>query len=374
MTHPHLATPSGKPRARSLAIPFDGTPGPNNAITDVAGVTVGYSTIIRGEGPLVIGQGPVRTGVTAILPRGRDRAIVPVYAGYFSLNGNGELTGTNWIDESGQCEGPITITNTHSVGVAHDATLKWLAREYPEHVNDLWWGLPVAGETYDGHLNDINGFHVKDEHVFEAIESARGGSIEEGSVGGGTGMICYEFKGGCGTASRVIEHPDGPFTVGAFLQTNFGARANCTIAGVPIGKHITEHLVWDTDQGSVIGLVATDAPMLPHQLKRLARRIGLGIGRSGSFSGNGSGDIFLAFSTANEGAFERTTAVRSVRTFSDESIDDLFEAVVQAVDEAVVNSIVANETMVGRDGNTVIALPHDEVRRLMREYKRSTEE
>ncbi len=374
--NPHDRTPSGKMRARGIGVPFDGAPGPNNAITDVEGVEVGYATIIRGEGPLVIGQGPVRTGVTAILPRGRAQANEPVFAGYFSLNGNGELTGTVWVDEAGQCEGPITITNTHSCGVARDATIRWLVEHFPPDPDEPAWGLPVAGETYDGYLNDINGFHVTNDHVFAAIDAARGGPLEEGSVGGGAGMICYEFKGGSGTASRLVKAGGRQYTVGAFVQSNFGRRSQLTIAGVPVGKHLTEGTFWEEERGSVIGIVATDAPLMPHQLKRLARRVGLGIGRSGSNSGHGSGDIFLAFSTANRRYFAGGDEPRSIDVLPQTgvgSMDPLFKAVVEAVDEAVINSIVANESMVGRDGNTVLALPHDELRDLLRRYNRLAE-
>ena len=287
MTNPHHATPSGKIRARGLGVPFDGAPGVNNAITDVGDIAVGYSTIIRGDGPLVVGQGPVRTGVTAILPRGLAGAATPVFAGTFSLNGNGELTGTIWIEESGGCEGPITITNTHSCGVARDATIRWEVDRLGATAQSF--GLPVAGETYDGDLNDINGFHVTVEHVLEAIDSAAGGPIEQGSVGGGTGMIAYDFKGGSGSASRVVEVGGEQYTVGAFVQANFGIRRELMVAGAPVGRHVTGNEIRSTPGGSIIAIAATDAPLLPHQCKRLARRIGLGVGRSGSVSHNGSG-------------------------------------------------------------------------------------
>src|SRR5580700_814239 len=274
-----LTTPSGKPRARAIGIPFDGEPGPFNAITDVAGLEIGYRTLIRGSGKRVVGEGPVRTGVTAILPRGRAGANQAVFAGMFSLNGNGELTGSHWAAETGRCEGPITITNTHSVGLAHDATIRWLAARF-EGMNQ--WSLPVAGETYDGWLNDINGFHVTVEDVVAALDGAAGGPIEEGSVGGGTGMICYGFKGGSGTASRRVAFAGQTYTVGAFVQANFGGREQLVIAGIPVGKALKD---WQPDArggseaGSVIAILATDAPLLPHQLKRLARRIALGIDR-----------------------------------------------------------------------------------------------
>ncbi|MFP6729693.1 MAG: P1 family peptidase [Alphaproteobacteria bacterium] len=365
MTDPHLATPSGKARARSLGVPFDGTPGKYNAITDVPGVAVGYSTIIRGEGPLVIGQGPVRTGVTAILPRGHENFTTPVFAGSFSLNGAGEMTGTIWVEESGQCEGPITITNTHSCGVARDATIRWIVDNHPAELANAW-GLPVAGETYDGELNDINGFHVTSEHVFEAIEGASSGALEMGSVGGGTGMICYDFKGGSGSASRRV----GDYTVGAFVQANFGMRSELTIAGVPVGRHISGGEVRSKPQGSIIAIAATDAPLMPHQLKRLARRVGLGVGRSGSIAHNGSGDIFLAFSTANMAAWAEGAEARDCAFLPNHAHDPLFAAVIQATDEAIIDAMVANETMTGRDGTTVMALPHDRLQEILGNHNR----
>src|SRR5438876_6934704 len=293
-------------RARDLGIPFEGTPGKFNAITDVAGVEVGYTTLIRGEGKLEVGKGPVRTGVTVIIPRGHDSLNDPVYAGFFSLNGNGEMTGTAWLEESGFLEGPIVITNTHSVGIARDAVINWRVKQAPADKTGYWWSLPVVAETWDGWLNDINGFHVKPEDVWHALESAHGGPIEEGSVGGGTGMICYEFKGGTGTASRVIEmkdksNPALTYTIGALVQANCGRRPQLTIAGVPVGKEIPGE-VYKEESGSIITVIATDAPLLPHQLKRLAKRASLGLARTGSISGNGSGDLFIAFSTANPGA------------------------------------------------------------------------
>jgi D-aminopeptidase len=359
-----LTTPSGKPRARTLGIPFEGEPGPLNAITDVAGLEVGYCTLIRGAGRRVVGQGPVRTGVTAILPRGRGAAASGVFAGMFSLNGNGELTGSHWIAEVGRCEGPITITNTHSVGIAHDASIKWVL----QHAERRLWSLPVAGETYDGWLNDVDGFHVTEADVFVALDSARPGPVEEGSVGGGTGMICYGFKGGSGTASRTVTFADRPYVVGAFVQSNFGARDQLTIAGVPVGQALKD---WAPEQrpgpesGSVIAIVATDAPLLPHQLQRLARRTALGVGRSGSISGHGSGVIFLALSTANADATADADALLSATFVPDAALNAFFAATIQAVDEAVLNSLAANESMTGADDHVVHALPHDEVRALM---------
>ena len=365
----HRQTPAGKPRARGIGVPFDGRPGTDNAITDVEGVEVGYTTLIRGEGALKVGGGPVRTGVTAILPRGRTGAVLPVFAGCHSLNGNGEMTGFVWIEEGGRFDGPLTITNTHSCGIARDAAIRWLAEHFPETLADTF-RLPVAAETYDGYLNDINGFHVTAEHVFQAIDSAAGGAVEEGSVGGGTGMTCYEFKGGSGTASRLVDYDGREFAIGAFVQANFGIRHQLTVAGVPVGRHLTEGTFRKTDTGSVIGIVATDAPLLPHQLERLARRAGLGIGRSGAVSGHGSGDIFLAFSTANAEALTATAPLRTADFIADESLDPLFEAVVQAIDESVVNSMIANETMRGRDDHEVLALPRDPLRILLKRYQR----
>jgi L-aminopeptidase/D-esterase-like protein len=368
---PHLSTPSGQARARALGIPFDGVPGALNAITDVAAIEVGYSTILRGEGPLVVGEGPVRTGVTAILPRGKAGLETPVFAGCHSLNGNGEMTGFLWIEEAGRIEGPITITNTHSCGLARDATLRWMVERGALKLAE--WGLPVAAETYDGQLNDINGFHVRESHVFEALDSAAGGAIEEGSVGGGTGMICYGFKGGSGTASRVVEAAGARVTLGAFVQANFGSAEQLTIAGVPVGRRLIDAASNSPDVGSIIGIVATDAPLLPHQLKRLARRGGLGIARSGSVASHSSGDIFLAFSTANGSAMAEGERPRRVDFLPDATLTPLFEATVQALDEAVIDALVANRAMTGRDGFTVPALPHDEVRALLREHKRLAE-
>src|SRR5471032_1000040 len=295
-------------RARALGIPFDGTPGKLNAITDVAGVEVGFTTLISGEGKLEVGKGPVRTGVTAILPRGHDSLNDPVYAGTFSLNGNGEMTGTAWVEESGFLEGPVIITNTHSVGVARDAVIAWRVKHGAADKTGYWWSLPVVAETWDGWLNDINGFHVKPEHVFSALDGAHSGPVEEGNVGGGTGMICNGFKGGIGTSSRKLAAKDGAYTVGVLVQCNYGTRDNLRIAGIPVGREIPGEDPYAAvpsevvERGSIIVVVATDAPLLPHQLKRLARRVSLGLGRNGSIAGNGSGDIFIAFSTANLGA------------------------------------------------------------------------
>ncbi len=364
-----LSTPSGRPRARALGIAFDGDPGPFNAITDVSGVEVGYATLIRGEGPLVVGTGPVRTGVTAILPRGRAGAAKGVFAQMFSLNGNGELTGSHWAAEVGRCDGPITLTNTHSVGLAHDATIRWVVERggLGEFI------LPVAGETWDGWLSDINGFHITELDVFAALDSAAGGGIEEGSVGGGTGMVCYGFKGGSGTASRRVALAGGEWTLGAFVQANFGLRHQLTIAGVPVGRALQD---WapearpgparGEESGSIIVVLATDAPLLPHQLGRLARRASLGVGRSGAISGHGSGDIFVAFSTANREALDTEADVLAQARFvPDPALGPLFAAVIQSVDEAILNALVANQTMTGIDDRVIHALPHDEVRRIL---------
>ncbi len=362
-------TPSGKVRARGLGLPFAGNPGPFNAITDVEGVEIGCATIIDGEGPLVRGGGPVRTGVTAILPRGRAGAGTPCFAGAHTLNGNGEMTGLAWIDEIGQLQTPVTITNTHSCGTARDATLKWMVTNAIGMGQD--WGLPVAAETWDGELNDINGFHVADEHVFAALDVATSGPPELGSVGGGTGMICYDFKGGNGSASRQLVVDGQTFTLGVFVQANFGRREQLTVLGVPVGTHITRDKLRGRDVGSVIAVVATDAPLLPHQLKRIARRVTLGLARTGTTGGHSSGDIFLAFSTANPGALASAgRAVRQADFLADAQLDPLFSATVEAVEESVIDAMVANATMVGRDGSTSIALPHGELLSLMRRYGR----
>jgi L-aminopeptidase/D-esterase-like protein len=361
--------PSAALRARALGVPFDGTPGKLNAITDVAGVEVGYATLISGEGKLEVGKGPVRTGVTAIVPRGHHSLNDPVYAGTFSLNGNGEMTGTAWVEESGFLEGPVVITNTHSVGIARDAVIAWRIAHGAADQTGYWWSLPVVAETWDGWLNDINGFHVKAEDVARALDSAHGGAIEEGSVGGGAGMICYEFKGGTGTASRVLGSKEGGYSVGAIVQANCGRRSQLMIAGVPMGKEIPGS-VYPKENGSIIIVVATDAPLLPHQLKRLARRASLGLARTGSVSGNGSGDLFLAFSTANPGAADPDQPTHSVETVPNDRMDPIFDATVQAVEEAIVNALVDNRTMIGADSHRVEALPHDKVRELLQKYHR----
>jgi L-aminopeptidase/D-esterase-like protein len=358
----------GNVRARDLGIPFDGTTGAFNAITDVKGVEVGNTTLIRGSGVLKIGVGPVRTGVTVVFPRGKSSRD-PVFAGWFTENGNGEMTGTTWVEESGFLEGPVVITNTHSVGVARDAVIAWRLRNGPRSVSGYSWSLPIVAETWDGYLNDINGFHVKTEDVFQALDTAHGGAVEEGNVGGGTGMICNEFKGGIGTSSRTLSPKYGGYTVGVLVQCNYGQRDQLRIAGVPVGREIPGKPVWDDDVGSIIVVVATDAPLIPTQLKRMARRVSLGLGRDGSYSGNGSGDIFIAFSTDNPKA-AAFTGVREVRMLANDAINPLFLATVQATEEAVVNAMIAARTMTGINDHTVVALPHDKLKEIMRKYNR----
>ncbi len=382
-----------KPRARELGITalIGGAPGALDAITDVAGVEVGHRTIITGDPPLVVGKGPVRTGVTVVHPRGRQNPD-PVFGAWFTLNGNGEMTGTTWLEESGILEGPIGITNTHSVGVVHDAILKWqVARPGMQP-----WGLPIVAETYDGSLNDINGFHVTAEHVFSALDGARPGAVAEGNVGGGTGMRCHQFKGGIGTASRVLAAADGGYTVGVLVQCNYGGRPGLTVAGVPVGLEIADLLPCrtiarptpvegeqpcdaprgnagdagaDRDEGSIIVVVATDAPLMPHQLERLATRVSLGIARMGGIGANSSGDIFLAFSTANAKAAGEPETAR-VDLLANARLNGLFQATVQATEEAIVNALLAAETMEGGDGVRVYALPHDRLLAALKKYNR----
>jgi D-aminopeptidase len=362
-----------KPRARDLGVPFDGTPGKFNAITDVTGVEVGHTTLISGSGPLKVGVGPVRTGVTAILPRGKSDMNDPVFSGWFSLNGNGEMTGTIWVDESGFLDGPIMITNTHSVGVVRDAVIQWRVQHGPPDESGYWWSLPVVAETWDGELNDTNGFHVKPEDAFHALDSAHAGPVEEGNVGGGTGMVCSEFKGGIGTSSRTVKVGDARYTVGVLVQCNYGIRSQLRIAGAPVGKEIQDgadrQQFQDKDLGSIIIVVATDVPLVGQQLKRLARRAALGLGRNGSFSGDGSGDIFIAFSTANPGA-GKPTGVHQISMLANDQLDSVFLATVQATEEAVINALVAAETMTGINDKTIIALPHDKLREVLKKYNR----
>jgi D-aminopeptidase len=363
-----LVVAQTKPRARDLGVPFDGNTGSNNAITDVKGVEVGHTTIISGEGKLEVGKGPIRTGVTAIHPRGKGSNDA-VFAAWFTLNGNGEMTGTTWVEDSGFLNGPVMITNTHSVGIVRDAVIAWKVKNGAPDMEGYWWSLPVVAETWDGYLNDINGFHVKAEDAFHALATAHGGPVEEGSVGGGTGMICNEFKGGIGTSSRVLNAKDGGYTVGVLVQCNYGSRDQLRIAGVNVGREIPEHTVWKKDVGSIIIVVATDAPLIPTQLKRIAKKVSLGLGRDGSYSGDGSGDIFIAFSTANPGAVG-TEGMHQLSMLPNDSLDPIFLATVQATEEAVVNAMVAAETMTGIDNHTVIALPHDRLREVLKKYNR----
>jgi D-aminopeptidase len=363
------------PRARDLGVPFDGTPGPNNAITDIDGVLVGHTTLIEGNGKLVVGKGPIRTGVTAVLPRGTASMQHFSFAGWYSQNGNGEMTGTTWVEESGFLEGPVMITNTHSVGVVRDAVIAWRVAHGPADATDSWWSLPVVAETWDGWLNDINGFHVKPEHVFHAIDTAHSGPVEEGAVGGGTGMVCNGFKGGIGTSSRQLSDKQGGYRVGVLVQCNYGTRQNLRIAGVPVGREIESEdpYAWMpsdvAERGSIIVVVATNAPLLPHQLKRIARRVSLGLGRNGSIAGNGSGDIFIAFSTANPGASDVDHIV-DLKMVPNDMMNGLFAATVEATEEAIVNAMVAAHDMTGIDGHHVRALPHDELRRVLAKYNR----
>ena len=368
---------SQKPRARDLGVQFEGVPGKFNAITDVKGVEVGHSTIISGSGKNIIGKGPVRTGVTAIFPRGKK--FNPVYANWYSLNGNGEMTGTTWITESGFLETPIMITNTNSVGVVRDAVLKWFVDTNWYGNDDWWYTYPVVGETYDGFLNDIYGFHVQEQHVYEAINNASPGPVTEGNVGGGTGMLTLGFKGGIGTASRKVKINNKTYTIGALVQSNFGSKRNLTISGVPVGKELkdTLNVVFNAPpsnkrqegDGSIIVIVATDAPLLPHQLKRITHRIPIGIGVVGGRGSNGSGDIFLAFSTANPRAFDRKNE-RSIKSFPNDKITPLFEATVQTVEESIINAMIAAETMEGINNNKAYALPHDTLIDVLKKYNR----
>jgi L-aminopeptidase/D-esterase-like protein len=380
------------PRARDLQLPIGGIPGPLDAITDVAGVEVGHSTLISGSGRLVVGKGPVRTGVTVVLPRGKANPD-PVFAAWFTLNGNGEMTGTTWVQESGLLEGPVAITNTHSVGVVRDAIIQWEIGL--KNALQPWW-LPVVAETFDGGLNDINGFHVKPEHAIAALNGARGGLPQEGAVGGGTGMVCHGFKGGIGTASRKLPDAQGGYTVGVLVQCNYGARRDLRIAGVPVGEEITDLVgcIANSDplppnsrprcgssagaggaaeapeQGSIIVVVATDAPLLPHQLKRVATRVSLGIGRQGGFGGNGSGDIFIAFSTANARAWHNDGPVTDVKMLPNDRISPIFQATAQATEAAITNALLAAETITGANDVRIYKMPVDRMLAAMKKYGR----
>jgi L-aminopeptidase/D-esterase-like protein len=366
-----LGVAAESPRARDLGIPFSGSPGLHNAITDVAGVLVGHATLIAGEGKLVVGRGPVRTGVTAVLPKGRKWE--PVFAGHYALNGFGDMTGTHWVDEGGLLGGPVMITNTYSVGVVRDAVNSWFQEIVKQGIP---WHQPVVGETWDGFLNDIAGLHVRKEHVFEALLAARDGPVPEGNIGGGTGMVVHGFKGGIGTSSRVVDAAGRRFTVGVLVQANHGSREGLVIAGVPVGREIPEDrpaagaTSASDREGSIIAIVATDAPLLPHQLERLARRVPLGIARLGATGANSSGDIFIAFSTANAGAAQ-PSGPASLEWLPNGDLSPFFTATIEATEEAIVNAMVAAETMTGIDGNTVHRLPHDRLREVLAKYGRT---
>ena len=362
-----LSIAHAAPRARDLGVPFEGSPGPLNAITDVAGVTVGQVTLIE---DLANGH-KVRTGVTAILPRGRDSIETPAFAGSFVLNGAGEMTGRAWIEESGMLEGPVMLTNTHSVGTVHQATIDWRIRHGNPDSSGYWWSTPVVAETWDGELNDINGFHVKSEHVFAALDGATGGPVAEGNVGGGTGMICHNFKCGIGTSSRRVDLNGHGYAVGALVQANYGTRSALRIAGIPVGQEIPSSAKrGEADSGSIIIVVATDAPLLPTQLDRIAKRAGMGLARMGSFAGNGSGDIFIAFSTANAKAMD-SAKIHAAEFLDNGNLDALFEATAQATEEAIVNAMVAARDMVGNEGHSAKALPHDALQALLKRYGRA---
>jgi L-aminopeptidase/D-esterase-like protein len=359
--------PKNPVRARDLGIPFNGVPGPENAITDVNGVEVGHVTLNYGEGDLKVGAGPVRTGVTVVLPQGKTYEPVP--AGWFSLNGNGEMTGTTWISESGFLEGPVVITNTHSVGIARDAVIEWGLKKSG---GTKTFSLPVVAETWDGFLNDIDGFHVTKKHVFQALDNAGPGPVPEGNVGGGTGMRAFDFKAGIGTASRILPKKAGGFIVGVLVQVNFGRRKHLYIAGVPVGKEIPDlmPIIKPTgkDENSIIAVAATNAPLLPHQLNRLAKRVSLGIARTGGVSTNSSGDIFIAFSTVQPQ--QNKDGIMIWQALPDDDLDNLFVAVIQATEEAIINSLVAAQTMKGINGNTFYAIPHDRLKKILQEYNR----
>lgn len=360
--------PTGVTRARDLGVPFDGIPGKLDAITDVRGVEVGHTTLVEGEGKLVVGQGPVRTGVTAILPLGKENSDTPVPAAVYSFNGNGEMTGAEWVEESGFLEGPILLTNTHSVGVTRDAVVEWGIRKFPDTEH---FSLPVVAETWDGELNDINGFHVKKEDVFSALDRASSGSVEEGNAGGGTGMRAFGFKAGIGTASRVVTIGEDNFCLGVLVQANFARRENLIVAGVPVGKEISElqpvfHREFEKE-GSILVVIATDAPLLPDQLKRLAKRAALGVARTGGVSTNSSGDLFIAFSTA---APVLAGTRQQWSTLRNDDLDPLLTSTPQATEEAIINALVAAKTMKGINNNTFFALPHERLREVLRKYHR----
>ena len=360
------AAQTARPRARALGIPFEGTPSANNAITDVKGVMVGYKTLIKDSA----GKG-IRTGVTVILPKGKTDATYP--AGWFCLNGDGEMTGTTMIEEYGMGYGPIGITNTNSVGVVRDAIGSWGIQHFSDSsLVDFSFGLPIVAETWDGFLNDINGLHVRKEHVWEALDNTHSGAIEEGNVGGGTGMSLFLFKGGSGTSSRTFKIDTGNFTVGVFVQGNFGGRKDLLIAGTPVGQEISDLMPIISNRrkdGSIIVVVATDAPLLPGQLKQVAKRVSLGVAKTGGLGRNSSGDIFLAFSTQSPKTNEKGT-IESWQSIPKERMDKIYEATVQATEEAIINAMVAAETMKGNNGNTIYAIPHQRVQEVLKKYNR----
>jgi D-aminopeptidase len=373
MTDPASHAADGRPRARGLGLPFEGEPGTDNAITDVPGVEVGMTTLIEGEGPLVVGRGPVRTGVTAILPRGRADPLGRVWDGLSSFNGDGEMTGAHWIHEGGYFIGPVALTNTHSVGMAHHALVKWLTRQPAYAAEADPWLLPVVAETSDAHLNDMNGLHVGEAEVFAAVEAAKSGPVAAGNVGGGTGMICYEFKGGTGTASRRFALGGETYHLGALVQANFGRRPWLSVCGVPVGQHMTEGALWSREQGSIIVVLATDAPLLPVQLQRVARRATLGMARTGAYGGTGSGDIFLAFSTADRVEERALDPLPTLAYIPNEHVDAIFQATVRAVEEAIVNALVGAKTMTGPGDLEAIAIDHGRLREVMRAHGRLNE-
>lgn len=356
------------PRARDLGVPFDGAPGPLNAITDVPGVTVGHRTIVKD----LKGGRAVRTGVTAVLPRGAASGQNPVFAGIFALNGNGEMTGSHWVEESGMLEGPVMLTNTHSVGAVHEGVIRWRVAADEADASGYWWSLPLVAETWDGYLNDINGFHVRPEDAAKALEAAKTGPVAEGNVGGGTGMMCHGFKCGIGTASRRMKVAETDYTLGVLVQANYGMRDLLRVAGAPVGEFLGGRKP-DADEpkgdtGSIIVVIATDAPLLPHQLKRLARRASLGLGRMGSFAGNGSGDIFIALSTAE--ADKISPGLASAPYIVNDALDWPFLSVVEATEEAIVNALVAARDMKGDQGHEMKAIDHDALRGALKHYNR----
>jgi D-aminopeptidase len=356
-----------KPRGRALGLPFSGETGEHNALTDVPGVGVGCSTIVS-DGP------QVRTGVTAIVPRLGDTGPRPVWAGFYALNGNGEMTGTHWIEDGGYFLGPICITNTHSVGIVHHAAVRWTLETYREQwTSGHLWAMPVVAETYDGVLSDINGLHVTEAHALEAIRSAKGGPVAEGNVGGGTGMIAFEWKGGTGTSSRRVAFDGRTHTVGALVQANYGRRDWLTVLGVPVGRHLRDDLLFPREQGSIIVVVGTDLPLLPHQLRKIAKRASIGIGRLGSPGGNSSGDIFLAFSVGNAMALPDHSGERlTFDAVNDDRLDPIYLAAVEAIEEAVVNAMLAAEDTptLKPSGKVCRAVPHAALVEVMRRYGR----